>query len=379
MPHRVALLFEYGSVHGGENSLLATITPLQREGWEFIAIAPPTGRLPSVLQDHGLECLPFSMRNENGQRMPREEALTTLAELVKSCDSTHLHANSLSMGRLTGALADDIAIPTTAHLRDIIKLSRAAIADLNRNRRLIAVSNATRDFHIAQGLDATRTITVHNGINVGQAVPDICETDDRQAQPDLRGELGLPTDAKLLLTIGQIGLRKGLDVWSEAAVTAGQRDPRLNFVLVGERFSTKPESVQFDQAITDRFTDAGMANRLHRLGYRDDVPRLMAAADLLVHAAKQEPFGRVLLEAAACGLPIVATDVGGTAEMLTHRKTAWLVPAGDPQALADAIQFVLQDSDRLPRAERAQQDIIDRFSIQSAAQGFAAALQFSRE
>lgn len=375
MSRRVALLFEYGSIHGGENSLFATITPLREMGWEFIAFAPPTGRLSNRLRENGIECLPFALRNDDGQRLPREQALTTLSELVQSSGATHLHANSLSMGRLTGALCEQIAIPTTAHLRDIIKLSRATIRDLNQNRRLIAVSHATRTFHVDQGLDAERTVVVHNGINVGQAVPDTQRPKECQAQPDLRGELGLPTDAKILLTVGQIGLRKGLDVWSEAAVLVGQQDPSLHFLLVGERFSTKPESVQFDQAITDRFADAGMANRLHRLGYRDDVPRLMTEADLLVHAAKQEPFGRVLLEAAASGLPIVATDVGGTSEMLTHRETAWLVPAGDPQALAKAISFVLQDPDGLPRAKRARDDVRKRFSIEQSANGFAKAIE----
>ncbi len=375
MSRRIALLFEYGSIHGGENSLLATIAPLRETGWEFIAFAPPTGRLSDRLREIGMECFPFALRSDDGQRMPREHALVTLTELVQASGATHLHANSLSMGRLTGALAERISIPTTAHLRDIIKLSRAAITDLNRNQRLIAVSEATRTFHVAHGLDADRTVVVYNGISVDQADPDIRQGKHCQAQPDLRSELGLPTDATLLLTIGQIGLRKGLDVWSEAAVEVGQRDSSLHFVLVGERFSTKPESVQFDQAITDRFADAGMANRLHRLGYRDDIRRLMTDADLLVHAAKQEPFGRVLVEAAASGLPIIATDVGGTSEMLTHRETAWLVPASNSQALAEAISFVLQDPDRLPRAERARQDVRQRFSIEQAANGFTEALR----
>ncbi|WP_166830867.1 glycosyltransferase family 4 protein [Thalassoroseus pseudoceratinae] len=371
MPRRVALLFEYGSIHGGENSILATIAPLQRDGWEFIAIAPPTGRLTDALREQDLECLPFELRREDGQRLSREQALSTLADLVKSSGATHLHANSLSMGRLTGALAEQIDIPTTAHLRDIMKLSRATITDLNQNRRLLAVSEATRTFHIEQGLNAERTVVVHNGITVDQS----CR-DTSQMPLDLRHELGVPADAKLLLTIGQIGLRKGLDVWSEAAISVGSQDSSTHFVLVGERFSTKPETVKFDEAISDRFAEAGMSDRLHRLGYRNDVPRLMAEADLLVHAAKQEPFGRVLLEAAACGLPIVATDVGGTTEMLTHRQTAWLVPAGDSHALTDGIRFVLQDPDRMARAERARQDIRNRFSIEQAANGFAVAIEF---
>ena len=70
----------------------------------------------------------------------------------------------------------------------------------------------------------------------------------------------------------------------------------------------------------------------------------MQAADLLVHAARQEPLGRVLLEAAACELPVMATDVGGTREIFGDGPSVVLVPPGDPGALADSLRVMLRES-----------------------------------
>ena len=247
-----------------------------------------------------------------------------------------LHANSLAMGRLAGRVANRLTIPTISHLRDILKLSNASIADLNRNRRLIAVSNATREFHVARGLDAKRVVVVRNGLDLECFQP-------RAATGWLHDELNLPRSAKLLVTIGQIGLRKGQDVLAAAAPAIVREQPDAHFVLVGERSSTKEESIAFERAIIDRFAQLDLADRLHRLGTRHDVPNLLTEITLLVHPAHQEPFGRVLLEAAACGVPVVATNVGGTSEIVVDGETGRLVPARDSSMLALAVNEVLAD------------------------------------
>ena len=197
--------------------------------------------------------------------------------------------NSLAMGRLLGALGDDVGVSRIAHLRDIIRLSQAAVDDLNRNDRLIAVSHATREFHVAQRLNAGQTTVIYNGVDCTTFQP-------RESTGALKRELGLPDDAFLILTVGQIGLRKGQDVLAEAAVNldAVEQQPAgrdLHYVVVGERNSAKPESVEFERNLTKRFEAAGMTDRLHLLGYRSDVARLMNEADLLAHPAHQEPAG----------------------------------------------------------------------------------------
>jgi glycosyltransferase involved in cell wall biosynthesis len=362
----VAIAFEYGTLSGGERSMLAVIDHLRHRGVNFTALAPQDGALTDALRRRGLRHVPLELRDGDGRRLPRTDAEARLIAAAEAAGAELVHANSLAMGRLTGAVAGRLPVPCTAHLRDILRLSAAAVADLNRNRRLVAVSRATATFHAAQAVHAERLRVVHNGIDA-----DAFRSLDDGAPS--RAELGLPADGLLALTVGQIGLRKGLDVLAEAAVLLRERLPHLHHVIAGERFSQKRESVEFEAAIVLRFAQSGLADHLHILGYRADVPRLMAACDLLVHPARQEPFGRVLLEGAACGLPILATDVGGTPEMLTHAEHAWLIPPNDPPALAGAIARLATDRPLRERlAAAAGRRIRNEFTTARAAEGLLA-------
>jgi glycosyltransferase involved in cell wall biosynthesis len=367
----IALLFEYPTLNGGERSMLAVIDRLasrerQRPEFRFTAITPQTGPLADALRSRSIDVRPLTIRDDAGRRLPREETLRRLRKEITSLNADLVHANGLAMGRLLGALGDEFPIPRIAHLRDIIGLSHAAVADLNRNDRLIAVSEATRDFHVSQGLDGGKTVVVCNGVDCEQFRP-------RPTTGSLKAEFGLPKSAFLVLTVGQIGLRKGQDVLAEAAVRLRDSRPELHYLIAGERNSNKQESIDFKRSLVQRFDAAGLRDRLHRLGYRDDVPRLMNEADLLVHPAHQEPLGRVLLEAAASGLPIVATDVGGTREILTDGVSARLIPPGDPVALAAAIAEVASSPVMRSRfATAARERIKARFTIERAAERLTA-------
>ncbi len=330
MRYRVAVLFEYPSLNGGERSMLQALESIGRDEFDVTALAPAAGRLAAALRAARIQHVPFELRDMTGVRRSRDDACRQLVEAVGTNSFNLLHANSLSMGRLTGAAADRLGNPCVAHLRDIMRLSRAAVHDLNQNRRLIAVSEATRAYHVQQGLAADRTVVQYNGVDADRFRP-------RPRTHAVRRERQIPDNGLLLLTIGQIGLRKGLDVLAAAAPSICQQVPNVHFGVVGERHSSKAESIAFEQQLVSTFAAAGLADRFHQFGYRDDVNLLMNEADLLVHPAKQEPLGRVLLEAAAAGLPIVATDVGGTSEIVADGVSARLVPPHDPHALATAI------------------------------------------
>ena len=211
------------------------------------------------------------------------------------------------------------------------------MAELNCNRRLIAVSQATVEAHVARGMNRERVVVIRNGIDLAQFQP-------RPQQGWLRRELKLPESSMLVATIGQIGLRKGQDVLAMAAPDIIHQIPSAHFLMLGERTSTKLESIQFEQAIHRAFAEQNLTEHLHMLGYRSDVAALLPEIDLIVHPANQEPFGRVLLEAAASGVPVVATRVGGTEEIVVDGVTGTLVPARDPAALANAVIGLLSDA-----------------------------------
>jgi glycosyltransferase involved in cell wall biosynthesis len=159
----------------------------------------------------------------------------------------------------------------------------------------------------------------------------------------LHRELGLAPEADLVGTIGQICLRKGQDVFLRAATILSDKLPNVHCLIVGERWSDKSESRQFETDLHAAATGP-LAGRVHFVGYRSDVNRILGELSLLVHPARQEPLGRVLLEAAASGVPVVATDVGGTREISPPgSETARLVPPDDPEAMAAAVLRLMGD------------------------------------
>lgn len=339
--------------------MLAAIDAMDREGLELVAVAPEGGLLGEAIASRGLRHVPLQVFDEHRTRLPREQILPGLNNALKQVQADVVHANSLSMGVLTGLL--ELPIPRIAHLRDILRLSKNVVRLLNQNDLLIAVSKATRDFHVANGLDSLKTRVVYNGVD-----PGMFETTG--SGQSVRTELSLPGDSLLALTVGQIGLRKGLDVLVDAIYLVAERLPNLHFLIAGERSSNKLESIEFEKQLRFALNASGLADRVHRLGYRSDVPRLMAESDLLIHAAKQEPLGRVLLEAAAAKLPIVATDVGGTSEIVQNNVSARLVPAGDPNELAIGIWEVTSDEALRTRfAAAAYQNAIETFDPRVAA------------
>ena len=334
----VLWLFEFPTAGGGERSLLATLPELRSAGFHIRALAPSDGPLAAKLDGCAIERIAFGVNDDAGHRRPRDELRRHLGEILTQHRPALLHANSLAMGRLSGPVVDDAGVASITHLRDILKLSRGAVADLNCHSRLLAVSQATRDYHLAQGLSSTKTFVAYNGVHLDRFRP-------RAASGWLHRKLKITPGVPLVGAIGQIIIRKGLDVLARAAATLTSRSPATDYVIVGERYSRKAEAAQYERELHRLFAQAGLAGRVHFLGERDDVDRLLPELALLVHPARQEPLGRVLLEAAAAGVPTIATDVGGTREIFpAEANAAVLVPPDDPDALAEAMVRVMNDS-----------------------------------
>jgi glycosyltransferase involved in cell wall biosynthesis len=143
--------------------------------------------------------------------------------------------------------------------------------------------------------------------------------------------------------------------------------PDTHFLLIGERCSGKGESREFEAALHDA-ANGPLAGRLHFLGFRGQMELLLNELTILVHPSRQEPLGRVLLEAAAAGAPIIATNVGGTAEIFPpNSEAAILVPPNDPAAIAAAMEELLQDAEKRGQLRQAARRRAEQaFDLQTA-------------
>lgn len=208
--------------------------------------------------------------------------------------------------------------------------------------RVITVSSALRALALELGAEAARVQTIGNGIDAAKFRP--------VPRADARRSLGLPPDARVLVTVGTLVERKGFHRVIELLPRLLRTVPELHYLVVGGAGPEGDDSAQL-HALVQRL---GLRDRVHFLGPMPSaaLPVPLSAADVFVLATRYEGWANVLLEAMACGLPVVATDVGGNAEVVSAAPLGRIVAFGDADALARALEAALQaDWDR--RAIRA--------------------------
>lgn len=360
---RLLILCEYPTLLGGERSMLSTLPAVKAAGFEVFVAGPPVGLLADAIHELEISHEAFEPLDAGNVRRPLGALREELASLFARLQPDLIHANSLSIARIAGPSAVMSGIPSIGHLRDIVRLSGPAVVDLNSHRRLVAVSAATRSFHIAQDIAGDKCVVIHNGV-------DLTLFQRQVATGYLKRELNLPPNARLIATVGQISARKGTDVAIEAAVHVLQAFPDVHWLIVGERTSQKEEARNFEAQLLAKTTSSPLAGRVHFLGSRSDMPEVFRECTLFVHAARQEPLGRVLLEAAASGLAVVATDVGGTREIFPAAEDdgVILVPPNDSIALQEAVASLLcVEQRRLSLANAAWRRAETAFNIENAA------------
>jgi glycosyltransferase involved in cell wall biosynthesis len=256
-----------------------------------------------------------------------------------------LYANS-PKSFLVAALAGLIARkPVVWHLRDILGQGhfsaanvRAVIVAANwRAVRVVANSHATADAFVSAGGRRDLVRVVHNGID--PAPFDALAPDARAI---VRSELGISGDAFLVGCFSRLHPWKGQTVLLDAIA----RMPNVHALIVGGALFSG--EAPYEAELRSRAGLPSFAGRVHMLGARDDVPRLLAACDVVVHASVlAEPFGRVLVEAMLAGRPVVATRAGGVPEVVTDGETGVLVPPGDARALTEALDALRRDPARV--------------------------------
>lgn len=186
--------------------------------------------------------------------------------------------------------------------------------------RVIAISEGVRRVLVAAGVDPARIRVVPSGVDVARLVP------AAGARAALRRAWGADDAQVVAIVVGVLERRKGHDVLLEAAARLGAGAP-LRYVFVG----AGPLETALRRAAHAR----GVAVTF--LGFRDDVVDCLAAADVAVLPSRHEGLGVAALEAMAVGRPVVASRVGGLAEVVADGETGSLVPPDDPAALAAAL------------------------------------------
>jgi glycosyltransferase involved in cell wall biosynthesis len=221
-----------------------------------------------------------------------------------------------------------------------------------RQDLIIAISDHIARFTVSRGVRyPSRVRRVYHGLE-----PLVTQALEREGQL-IRGELGIGPADFLVGNVGRLALQKGQRHLIGAMPLLLERVPRAHAIIAG--------GGDLEDYLRDLSVDVGVADRVHVLGPRRDVPALMHAIDVFAMPSIWEGFGLVLLEAMAAGRPIVASRVATIPEVVVDGETGLLVPPGDPVALAEALAELAHDAGRARQlGEAGRQRLRQRFSIE---------------
>jgi glycosyltransferase involved in cell wall biosynthesis len=199
------------------------------------------------------------------------------------------------------------------------------------NDRIIVTANLLKSRLKNLGIKSNRIDVVGEGI-------DLRKFDSRICGKAFRQKMDIPPGSKVITNIGMIRPDKGQHYFVDAAAIVARQLPNVRFLLVGE--GTRSE---YEQKIRQRVRQHGLEDRLLMTGYRHDIPAVMAASDCVVLASvATEAQSRIVPQAFAMKIPVVATDVGAVSELVKDGVNGWLVPSRNAAAMAEAIIDVLQ-------------------------------------
>ena len=268
---------------------------------------------------------------------PRDPGFAQAIEDHLESNPTHVFHIHVGTGRenFDGARAARRAgvpvVVQTQHLPWLMsgRRKRARLFDaLLPVQHVITVSNAQRRTYERIGVPPSLMCTVPNGIRARGRGP------GRMAA---RAELGLDPDQPVVLTVGRLAVMKGQCYLVEATQELASRFPGVAALVVG--------TGHLHQALIDQAVDLGVEDKVRMLGHRSDARMLLDAADVFVLPSRHEGMPLVLLEAMDAGLPVVATRVIGSEEVVVDGETGFLVPSRDAAALSAAIGRLLEDPD----------------------------------
>ena len=205
-------------------------------------------------------------------------------------------------------------------------------------------ADAIRSWLMEQGFPGEKISVIRNGV-------DISKYGARSDGARLRKELDIPDKAPLVVMLSRLDAGKGIEYFLQAAAIIKERCPNAFFLSVGDAFVRNDASGkdvwkvdrEYHRQLHQSVVQLGLGERLRFTGLRQDVPAILAASAVSVLPSLSEGTSNTLLESLAAGIPVVATSVGGTPEVIRDGQHGLLVPPRDPQALADAVCLVLKN------------------------------------
>lgn len=338
---------------GGQNQVLLTVLGLRALGHRAMLVTHPAGELRQRARE-GLDLIPLAPATEMDL-----SAAWRLSRLVKQLKPDVIHAHDphgVAMAALALSMSTQLAKPPLIASRRVdfhIKGNALSRWKYRQVDCFVCASDAIRKMLIADGVPATYVVTIHEGIDLAHVAA---------APPaDLHAELWLPHHAPIVGNVAALVPHKGQRHLVEAAAIVVTQVPDARFVIAGEG--------ELRASLERQIRERRLEKHVFLAGFRPDILSVHRGFDIFVMSSVTEGLGTSLLDAMACGKPVIATTAGGMPEVVADGESGILVPPRDDAALAAAIVRLLKDPPlRAAMGAAGERRVRERFSSERMVQ-----------
>ena len=350
---------ELAKLGGGGKSLLGLLSQLAGSGWNAHVIVPGEGQFTDALADMKIAhtIYPFTPL-EWTKPLASAKGTTTWYRLFRKINPALIHANGFELSRSFALAAAIARIPYITHVRFPVEVkdARWTLRGLPKPAAFIFNSHAM----LGRLRPTLSTLAPDTAVHV---VHNAVELEDFTPAPWQEGPV-----CRIGMVANFAPFKRHEDFLRMAADMVRKRQD-LEFWIVGEDTQGTGRRTELENMANS----LGLAPYVHFLGHRADIPDIMRQLHLLVVPSQFEPFGRVVIEAMACGRPVIGSNDGGIPEIIEHGKTGYLVEPGNYQGFAEAALAILEQREKWEGMRRAAvRDARERFSLESHVLNIAA-------
>lgn len=349
--YNILYISHLSGLRGAEQSLLTLLQEIDASRFNPVIVCPSEGLLVEKIRKLGYPVEIISMKwwisNRTDfchllYRLPFHIiAVFRILKIIKRYHIDLVHTNPIVV--IEGAIAAKIArIPHIWHIRELLDddpylkfvFGTKSVFRLVSffSTSIICISNAVKK-EIAKYCSTDKTVIIYNGVSLSEFKSSI-------QGKIFRKRFKINSSTLLVGIVGSLIRRKGHKDFIRAAAEVRQVIPNVKFVIVGSA------NKQYLAELKNLVVELNQEKNIVFTGFQKNIPAIMKTIDLLVVSSWAEPFGRVIIEAMAAEKPVIATNAGGSPEIIVDGKTGLLIPPKNPTALAKVIIILLQNPEK---------------------------------